>query len=847
MPTINFQPYAAGTLDQAGNRFGSVDPRLSRTNYFDGQLLKASDLSRDQIYLDERMLEMGQVLGSGVAAGLDVELLDNHILRVQPGIAVAPSGRVLQLTCRTLEINLQDSGFIATLNKGRYRRFSRGLYAIVLRYAEVVDGMSEAYPADLASRRHWQVSSFAEGVELALIPLNISLPRGDDLAIRAHLARQIIGHSGRFDLPTDEAIALGMLAIDQMRVQWLDRDLLRRPLRRANLGNALQLDLAAHYQELFAAVLTARHRGGRNNDFSANQYFRLLPPFGPLPKDAIDPVTGSQRYFPTEYDVSIAPVRREDVAAIIQESAQLAPLDLERDADADIMVLVPLSNQAFALRARQLEQSPQLQALLPSPRIASFSALALRLFRQPPAHSLDTDAEVWRAIWNELDPDELMFVRRPPRTAETNISAVVLARGFALPPLAKDLPPDPASLETQLDTALEDLDKAGKKLAALAKDSDKLKQQIKLLQQSLDSDAPLNDALAKLQKTEAALKAAKQEVEELKAGNQDSSTLKTALQAATDKIDTLVAELDLAQQKIAALQSVSGAPDVDTQNKIEQLIKEAEAANDKFTEATKERDAFAAKLAAAELTTGKLTQQVEQQKKQLEELHSGTTTTNEDLTAAQQEITKLKQQLDTAGSLQQTLEADLLKAQQDRSKAESDSKTALLQLADALKLTSEAQAESKASAIELNSSKEQIKTLQSQLEASDKSNSELKAELAQRMPLRNALPLTELAELRGGAGRDDAEKLEAQVGDNNEARIAVAQILMQVEPRYDKALWPSLVSVADNPKNLDKLNTTLTTSLAQGTAVAKAVPDAIKDQGTTLSRGTLRVWDSLGG
>jgi hypothetical protein len=58
--TINFQPFAPGTTGSDGNRLGSIDPRLSRTNYFDGQLLKASDLTRDQIYLDERLLELGQ-------------------------------------------------------------------------------------------------------------------------------------------------------------------------------------------------------------------------------------------------------------------------------------------------------------------------------------------------------------------------------------------------------------------------------------------------------------------------------------------------------------------------------------------------------------------------------------------------------------------------------------------------------------------------------------------------------------------------------------------------------------------------------------------------------------------
>ena len=53
MANIHFTPLRIGTSNSAGERISSVDPLLSRTNYFDGQLLKAADLNRDQIYLDD--------------------------------------------------------------------------------------------------------------------------------------------------------------------------------------------------------------------------------------------------------------------------------------------------------------------------------------------------------------------------------------------------------------------------------------------------------------------------------------------------------------------------------------------------------------------------------------------------------------------------------------------------------------------------------------------------------------------------------------------------------------------------------------------------------------------------
>jgi hypothetical protein len=849
MTTITFHPYAPGITDSAGNRLGSIDPRLSRTNYFDGQLLKASDLTRDQIYLDERLLEMGQVLGSGIAQGLEVELVDNHILRLQPGIAVAPSGRVLQLSGTTLEINLQDSGFIADLNKGRYRRFSRGLYAIALKYAEVVDGVTEAYPADLASRRSWQVSSYAEGVELALIPLNIDLPRGDGVAIRAALAQQIIGRGSRFDLPTDEAIALGLIAIDQARPLWLDLGLLRRPLRRVNTSNALQLDLATHYEELFQAVIKSRSEHGQHGDFAASSYFRLLPPIGPIPKAAIDPVNGRQSYFPKDYEVAIAPVRRADLESIKAESALLAPLDLERDADADIMVLVPMSDQAFALRARQLERSPLLQKVAFN-KLPFFNSLALRLFSQPPAHQIDTDAEAWKAIWNEMNPDELVYVRRPPRTAETNVSAVVLARGFKLPDALEGLPLDPMMLESQLDSALEESVEAKQKLeqkeaavVALGKEIDALLKEIEKLKQSLGSDTQLLDALAQIQTLEAELSAAQEEIKLLTASKGDAAIFKTALEAATDKIIKLTAELELAYKKITALESSGAAIDTDTQKKVEELVAALNEANSKVATLTSERDKAQINLADAELKLEKISAELEALKKKLDELNSGSTASDADLTAAKDEIAKLKQEIELLTKQQQKLQDELAKAQAAQAAAESDAKTAMLKMADAVNLLQAAQEQIKAQTIDLTKYKDLVTSLQTQLGAAEKRITELQFQLAQRTSLSTALPLVDLAAIRGGDPAA-AEKLEAQVGDNNDARLAVVHLLTLTPTAADKLLWPSLVTVAQKPANLIPLRDQIVKLLSQGAKVGESYAKVGSQLGMTAIE--TRSWGALG-
>lgn len=843
MTTISFQPYAPGRTDNEGQRLGSIDPRLSRTNYFDGQLLKAADLSRDQRYLDERLLEMGQVLGRGIAQGLEVELVENHLLRVQPGIAIAPSGRVLQLSGKTLEINLQDSGFIADLNLGRYRRFNRGLYAIALKYAEVVDGVSEAYPADLKSRRAWQVSSYSEGVELALVPMNINLPLGDGIAIRAALFQEVVAGSSRFTLPTDEAVTLGLIAIDQGRPLWLDRGLLRRPLRPANCTNALSLDLACHYRELFQEVLSARLCGGRRHDFAASTYFRLLPPWGPLAKEAIDPVTGRQSYFPKGYEVSIAPVRRADLQAIIAESAQLAPMDLERDADADIMVLVPMSDQEFALCARQLENSssPTLAGTAIN-KLPWFNALALRLFTQPPVHRIDTDADTWKAIWAKADPAELIFVRRPPRAAETNVSAVVLARGFELPPVADGLPLDPASLERQLDQALERAVGAEAGRERLAKAEAGLKGQIEKLQQALGGDTTLAEALAQSRKLEGELAAAQAEITALKSGEQNA----VILAAARDKINALSTELDLAYQRLASLPGGGPPSDEAAQRKIKELATALAANNSQMTVMQQERDDARTRQAETELQLKTLNAELEPLRRKLEELQSGVATGGVDLAAAKEEVAKLNQQIETAALQQEGLRAEILQSQQALAKAENDSKSAMLKLTDAMKLTQDAQAESNTRAVELNKGKESIASLQSQLQSAEQKSVELQNLLSQRISLRSTLPLAELATMRG-YDPAAAEKLEAQVGDNNSARLAVVHLLMLSEARLDPALWPSLSSVAQEPKNLVVLRDALVKSIKQGEGVATAFPRLSSELKLGLSAADIKAWKSLVG
>lgn len=439
MSDIIFQPL--GDPLAAGERLeniADIDPRMTRTHYFDGRLLTAEDLERDQIYLDQRLREVGKVLGHGILRGLNANYdRFTGLLTVDAGQAVTPAGRVLHLGS-SLIVDMGDRALISQLNSGKngkeYRRFNRALFAVVLRYVEVATDVAEVFPTDLSSKRGADYALVTESVQLGLVQLPTALAQQDPLNIRSGLIREYLGNSDAGAYIPEDSIALGVLAIQNDTPQWFDNELLRQPLRSELSPGDIQKELSRQYEALMSDVLAARSAGSLNNNFAARDYFDLLPPVGSLPKDAIDPVNGYQRYFPEHFDIHIAPIREAELALIKAESMSLPNIDLTRMDDADIVVLVPLSNQAYGHYAKQLERDYNSTTR----KLPQLDLLRLKLYPTHPVHQIDTDATTWQAIWDQLDIDSLIYVRRPVRAAETSVSGIVLALGTTPPP-----PPPP--------------------------------------------------------------------------------------------------------------------------------------------------------------------------------------------------------------------------------------------------------------------------------------------------------------------------------------------------------------------------------------------------------------------
>jgi hypothetical protein len=581
-----FNPMATFESQPTMRSISTIDPKLSRTNYYDGRLLKASDLIRDQFYLDERLREVGRVLGQGIVRGLDIELTSDKKLIVKPGIAVSPSGRVLELEETTLEINLLDSAKIYEMNPG-FRYLDAGLYAVVIQYAEKGEGSAEIYPKDLDSERGFHFNAYAEGVEFTLAKLQQTLPLEklknfprEEIAVysRSALVRSLlIANPGQPVGIGEDAVALGLLSIEFGEPQWIDKGLLRRPFRHAQALNYLQTDLYNHYQELLKSILEARSASIAKEQFLAKQYFTILPPIGSIPKGAVDPINGYQNYFPENFEVSIAPVRADDINSLLQQSMALEPIDLLTDKDVDIMIAVVLDDANFAFRARQLQhrETEDLNSEFVDPQHLDEMLLENN---KTTRDENSVEATVWKKLWDSAK--EVFYVRRPVRVAETQVSAVVLATGGTYADLESITVSSRTAeaLEDEIDALTEQLADKIDEIAALKNEINKPLDQ-KLREAKAAEAAAKSDAETAVETAENAVEeaeAAKENARVAEVGKQQAeadAAKATANEAAAKRaLDTANEALKNAQEEIKRLKESGGEVDSAELERIKQQL-----------------------------------------------------------------------------------------------------------------------------------------------------------------------------------------------------------------------------------------------------------------------------------
>ncbi|MDH3753797.1 MAG: hypothetical protein OEU32_07980 [Acidimicrobiia bacterium] len=193
-----------GPLEMLGSHAGIniIDPStvLSRLWYFDGKFLRAEGFRRDQEYVRSLVALSNQATGHGVVHGYDVELAGGDELRVEGGLALARSGRVVYLP-QTVDLSIaqlinRSTGRIdpGESEPGGVSEFAacppdepadpdlpiapRPLYVLTVAAAEALCGDEERFGqlCEDACATETDRSVAVEGVCFRVLELNLALP-----------------------------------------------------------------------------------------------------------------------------------------------------------------------------------------------------------------------------------------------------------------------------------------------------------------------------------------------------------------------------------------------------------------------------------------------------------------------------------------------------------------------------------------------------------------------------------------------------------------------------------------------------------------------------------------------
>lgn len=372
-----------------------VDERRRRPLYFDGRFLTARDLTREQQYFLARQADLGRAGGTGVVHGLMVESNGGTSLTIQPGHGVTAGGETVILP-RALTVQLSnlaevqrlDLSFGIARRPAPSARSRSGMYVLALRAVEFTANPIASYPTSVTDTRQVEDGEIVEAAVATLIPYPDDGARTEIGMRRARAAREIFVEGASRGLPID-ALPLAMVLLDQGVVRWVDVFLTRREVGSTHgdvlgLGYAPRAVREAHlvqYDHHLADVLRDRAQANRGARFAASEHFLALPPGGRLPAAAINTTDFTQSFFPPEVDVDLSIIPEDEVAALLEESILLPPIDLTAAGEAlestAVTVLLAVPRQHMRLVRNVLARAGKLE-LLRGLRTASPGLIAQR-------------------------------------------------------------------------------------------------------------------------------------------------------------------------------------------------------------------------------------------------------------------------------------------------------------------------------------------------------------------------------------------------------------------------------------------------------------------------------------
>ena len=341
-----------------------------RPRYFDGKFLAARDLTRDQAYFLARQAGFARALGPGVVEGLMVTPGTVATeLQVSAGFGYTAAGELVALT-GPVRVSLAQLFVLQTLSLQLSTakrpqpplRNRTGVFVLGLRALEFSANPVSAYPTSLDAERTVEPGDIVEASALTLSFLS-DAPADRIDALRGELARDVFVQQGGPSLPA-ETLPLAIVALAGDQVRWIDVHLARRAAGQSHadvlgFGFAPRLLREAHLAQYRAQLddVMSRPLGSRP---SASQFFSALPAAGPMPASAVSAADFSQSWLPPGVQAELTLVPQDEIAALVEESLTLPPIDLsltaEVQASTSVSILVPVPREGLAGKAAELQQ-----------------------------------------------------------------------------------------------------------------------------------------------------------------------------------------------------------------------------------------------------------------------------------------------------------------------------------------------------------------------------------------------------------------------------------------------------------------------------------------------------------
>lgn len=457
-----------------GNSALVLDGLRRRPRYFDGRFLTGADLTRDQNYIRQRQADLARAGGVGVISGLRVGLTgaaSGQQLTIAAGHGVTPSGDLVLVTSlrkvAPLDIPAVER-LDASLGLRREPRLPlgrrTGLFILALRPVEFTANPIAAYPTTIAGQRQIEDGDIIEATAISLIPYPETGGAATLDEARRTVARQLFLGDTQ-GLPQN-ALPLAMVAFDRGAVRWIDEAMVRRE---TGADTPLQVALGASSRALAEAfvvqhrrhlrdVVRERRSAGLPDGFAANQYFAALPAAGQIPAASIapDPLGFLQFWFPPAVNVDLSFVPSDEIAAIVNESLALPPIDLmgnPEDLDATgVLVLAPVTRQrlqrfeqalsslstgAMADPAQGIRRAPaNLLAAMQARRSKLIEARMRDADAEARAAAANTEIKAWHTAWaeavaalpaNEDQTPMLWYVRRRAVASRSQVTGIAVA------------------------------------------------------------------------------------------------------------------------------------------------------------------------------------------------------------------------------------------------------------------------------------------------------------------------------------------------------------------------------------------------------------------------------------